>query len=255
MGRLTTIVPPSHPLEPRSFCTKRPQSVDPGHPMALTAGTLVPLLTMTAAGVYSSHKHPTNGTPTRLNSFPPPFQCLNCRLQTPPHRPFETSFRRSKIRIQLPPLPCLAMHNIAPSNNLPCFLPTPFQNSATQTELLRTPRNLPPPSATEQNPHECLGTCHLRSAKPTELNQLEGTAASSEGVPTSSEGGATHYQSCCQSLYGRPASTTRPHASLSNSLATPPKPSLTASQPRCHHHRTHLPATHQPEPTRRQLSP
>jgi hypothetical protein len=107
----------------------------------------------------------------------------------------------------------------------------------------------------KQNAHECLGTCHLRSAKPTELNRLEGTAASSEGVPTSSEGGATHYQRRCQSLYGRPASTTRPHASLSNSLATPPEPFLTSSQPRHHHHRTHLPATHQPEPTRRQLSP
>jgi hypothetical protein len=97
---------------------------------------------------------------------------------------------------------------------------------------------------------------HLRSAKPTELNRLEGTAASSKGVPTSSEGGSTRYQRRCQSLYGRPASTTRPHASLSNSLATPPEPSLTSSQPCRHHHRTHLPATtRQPEPTRRQLSP
>jgi hypothetical protein len=255
MGRLTTIAPHLHPLEPRSSCTKLPQSVDSGHPMALTAGTLVPLLTLPLlASIHSTkswrtllrhgqilsrhrsnastvvcrrrhtgHSKPPSGAQKSASSYP---LCPAWRRPTQRHQTTRLDFCQHRSKTERPKQNCQERLGI-------CHL---------------RPRQ-------KQNAHKCLGTCHLHSAKPTGLNRLEGTAASSGGVPTSSEGGSTRYQSRCQSLYGRPASTTRPHASLSNAFAKLPEPSLTSSQPCSHCHWTHLPATHQPEPTRRQLSP
>jgi hypothetical protein len=50
--------------------------------------------------------------------------------------------------------------------------------------------------------------------KPTELDRIAGTAASTEGVSATSEGGSTHYQMKYQMLYGGRFANPSPHIAI-----------------------------------------